>query len=80
MTCSAAAASALHDGVLQSHTLHKCWAVIQLLLMLPATGVTAPDAVLLQSPGDVTIRACAFSTDTGLGTFATLPLAQDVSG
>jgi len=33
-----------------------------------------------QSPGDVTLRACAFSTDTGLGAFATLPLAKDVSG
>jgi hypothetical protein len=26
------------------------------------------------------MRACAFSTDTGLGAFATLPLAKDVSG
>lgn len=34
----------------------------------------------LQSPGDVTLRACAFSTDTGLGSFATLPLAKHVSG
>lgn len=34
----------------------------------------------MQSPGDVTLRACAFSTDTGLGAFATLPLAKDVSG
>jgi hypothetical protein len=33
-----------------------------------------------QSPGDVTLRACAFSTDTGLGAFATLPLAREVSG
>ncbi|KAF8061130.1 ENV9 [Scenedesmus sp. PABB004] len=33
-----------------------------------------------QSPGDVTLRACAFSTDTGLGAFATMPLAKDVSG
>ncbi|WIA23566.1 hypothetical protein OEZ85_000289 [Tetradesmus obliquus] len=33
-----------------------------------------------RSPGDVTLRACAFSTDTGLGSFATLPLAKHVSG
>jgi hypothetical protein len=33
-----------------------------------------------QSPGDVTMRACAFSTDTGLGAFATLPLAKQASG
>lgn len=34
----------------------------------------------MQSPGDVTLRACGFSTATGLGAFATLPLAKDVSG
>eukprot|EP00878_Enallax_costatus_P040968 GHUV01047391.1.p1 GENE.GHUV01047391.1~~GHUV01047391.1.p1 ORF type:complete len:156 (+),score=10.99 GHUV01047391.1:199-666(+) len=33
-----------------------------------------------RSPGDVTLRACAFSTDTGLGSFATVPLAKHISG
>jgi hypothetical protein len=33
-----------------------------------------------QAPGDIRVRACAFSTDTGLGTFATFPLAKHISG
>lgn len=39
-----------------------------------------PHLLPLKSPGDVTMRACAFSTDTGLGAFAALPLAKQISG
>ncbi len=28
----------------------------------------------------MTLRACGFSTDTGLGAFATLPLAKELTG
>lgn len=58
-----------HLRCIATRLLHKC-----------AMCHHAAAAAAVQSPGDVTLRACAFSTDTGLGSFATVPLAKYISG
>ena len=39
-----------------------------------------PPPLSKQTAGDVTLRLCGFTTEQGLGAFATLPLAKHVSG
>lgn len=67
-------------AVVSNHCLLRENAAKQHVAQLRIVDCGYPSAVWMQSPGDVTLRACAFSTDTGLGSFAILPLAKHVSG